>query len=248
MKGEISVTEIEIRSLTKEYKDITAVDGLSLNIERGELFGLLGVNGAGKTTTIKMLSTLTEPTSGEAFIGGRSILTEKQAIRNIIAISPQETAVAVNLTVRENLRMMAGIYGMSKADTEKKIKELCNSLSLSKVMDKRAKKLSGGYQRRLSIAMALINDPQVLFLDEPTLGLDVIARSELWDAIKMIKGDLTIILTTHYLEEAEEMCDRLAVMKEGRLLAVGTPSEIIAMTGEASLEKAFVKLVKEAKS
>ena len=241
------MTEIEIRSLTKEYKDITAVDHLNLNIERGELFGLLGVNGAGKTTTIKMLSTLTEPTSGDALIGGHSILSEKQAIRNIIAISPQETAVAVNLTVRENLRMMAGIYGMSKADTEKRIRELCDSLSLSKVIDKRAKKLSGGYQRRLSIAMALINHPQVLFLDEPTLGLDVIARAELWDAIRAIKGDLTVILTTHYLEEAEEMCDRLAVMKEGRLLAVGTPSGIISMTGEETLEKAFVRLVREEK-
>jgi ABC-2 type transport system ATP-binding protein len=242
------VTEIEIRSLTKTYRDVTAVDGLSLSIERGELFGLLGVNGAGKTTTIKMLSTLTEPTAGDALIGGHSILSEKQAIRSIIAISPQETAVAVNLTVRENLRMMAGIYGMSKADTESRIRELSDSLSLSKVLDKRAKKLSGGYQRRLSIAMALINKPQVLFLDEPTLGLDVIARAELWDAIKAIKGDLTVILTTHYLEEAEEMCDRLAVMKEGRLLAVGTPSEIIGMTGEATLEKAFVKLVKEVRS
>ena len=242
------MTEIELRSLTKQYKDVTAVDGLSLKVERGELFGLLGVNGAGKTTTIKMLSTLTPPTSGDALISGHSILTDKQEIRNIIAISPQETAVAENLTVRDNLRMMAGIYRMDKTATEKEIAELCGALSLRDVMDKRAKKLSGGYKRRLSIAMALINDPEVLFLDEPTLGLDVIARAELWDTIKAIKGNLTIILTTHYLEEAEEMCDRLAVMKSGRLITVGTAAEIMAEAGEDDLEKAFVKLVKEVRA
>ena len=248
MKGVTPMTEIEIRSLTKQYKDVTAVDGLSLTVERGELFGLLGVNGAGKTTTIKMLSTLTPPTSGDALISGRSILTEKQAIRRIIAISPQETAVAENLTVRDNLRMMAGIYSMDKSAAERKIAELCEALSLRGVMDKRAKKLSGGYKRRLSIAMALINSPEVLFLDEPTLGLDVIARAELWDTIKAIKGSLTIILTTHYLEEAEEMCDRLAVMKSGRLITVGTSDEIMHTAGEDTLEKAFVKLVKEVRA
>ena len=240
--------EIEIKGLTKRYKDITAVDKLSLTVEKGELFGLLGVNGAGKTTTIKMLSTLTAPDEGDALIGGHSILSEQQKIKEIIAISPQETAVAENLSVRENLRMMAGIYGMDKAKAAQRISELCDSFSLRQVMDKRAKKLSGGYKRRLSIAMAMINSPQVLFLDEPTLGLDVIARAELWDTIKAIKGDLTIILTTHYMEEAEEMCDRLAVMKDGHLLTVGSLDEIIARTGESTLEKAFVSLVKEARA
>ena len=240
--------EIELKSLTKQYKDLTAVDHLSLKVERGELFGLLGVNGAGKTTTIKMLSTLTAPTSGDALISGHSILTDKQEIRRIIAISPQETAVAENLSVRDNLRMMAGIYSMSKEAASQKIAELSGALGLTAVLDKRAKKLSGGYKRRLSIAMALINSPEVLFLDEPTLGLDVIARAELWDAIKAIKGNLTIILTTHYLEEAEEMCDRLAVMKSGRLITVGTADDIMAQAGEDDLEKAFVKLVKEVRS
>ena len=241
------MTEIEIKDLTKRYKDVTAVDGLILSVERGELFGLLGVNGAGKTTTIKMLSTLTVPDGGDALIGGHSILTEQQKIREIIAISPQETAVAENLTVCENLRMMAGIYRMDHETTEKRIAELTDSFSLKPVLNKRAKKLSGGYKRRLSIAMAMINSPQVLFLDEPTLGLDVIARAELWDTVKAIKGNLTIILTTHYMEEAQEMCDRLAVMKNGRLLTVGTAGEIMAQTGEKDFEKAFVSLVKEAR-
>ncbi len=242
------MTEIKLSSLTKRYKDITAVDSLSLEIEKGELFGLLGVNGAGKTTTIKMLSTLTAPTSGDAEIAGFSILGDKQKIRERIAISPQETAVAENLTARENLKMMAGIYGMDKDAAEKKIVELRDALSLGKVMDKRLKKLSGGYKRRVSIAMALINSPSVLFLDEPTLGLDVIARAELWDAIKAIKGELTIILTTHYLEEAQEMCDRLAVMKDGRLITVGTADEIMKEAGVDDFETAFVKLVKEGRS
>ena len=240
------MTEIKLKSLTKQYKELTAVDNLSLEIKKGELFGLLGVNGAGKTTTIKMLSTLTPPTSGDAEIDGYSILKDKQKIRERIAISPQETAVAENLTVRENLSMMAGIYSMDKESAGKKIAELRDALGLRSVMDKRLKKLSGGYKRRVSIAMALVNSPSVLFLDEPTLGLDVIARSELWDAIKAIKGELTIILTTHYLEEAEEMCDRFAVMKDGRLITVGTAEAIKRQTGEDDFEKAFVKLVKEA--
>ena len=241
------MTEIEIKGLTKKYKDVTAVDDLSLSVEKGELFGLLGVNGAGKTTTIKMLSTLAEPTSGDALIGGYSILSDKRRIRELIAISPQETAVAENLSVRENLMMMAGIYGMDKTAASKRTEELSRSFSLTHVMDKRAKKLSGGYKRRLSIAMAMVNNPSVLFLDEPTLGLDVIARAELWDTVKAIKGDLTIILTTHYLEEAEEMCDRLAVMKDGRLITVGSTEEIKEMTGETDFEKAFVSLVKGAR-
>ena len=242
------MNEIEIKGLTKRYKDVTAVDHLSLSVEKGELFGLLGVNGAGKTTTIKMLSTLTVPDEGDALIGGHSILNDPRRIREIIAISPQETAVAENLTVSENLQMMAGIYGMDKARAQQRIQTLSESFGLRPVLNKRAKKLSGGYKRRLSIAMALINEPQVLFLDEPTLGLDVIARAELWDAIKAIKGSLTVILTTHYLEEAEEMCDRLAVMKNGRLLTVGTAQEIIRQTGCETLEKAFVTLVKEVRA
>lgn len=237
--------QIELIGLTKKYKDVTAVDNITLSIEKGELFGLLGVNGAGKTTTIKMLSILTPPTAGDATLDGRSIKTEKQYIKSKIAISPQETAVAENLTAAENLMMMAGVFSMKKEDAEKRVEALCRDLGLDAVKNKRAKKLSGGYKRRLSIAMALISNPEVLFLDEPTLGLDVLARAELWDVIKKMKGDITIILTTHYLEEAENMCDRIAVMKAGKLAALGTVSQIKAQAGEEDFEKAFISLVKE---
>ncbi len=236
---------IELKSLTKKYKDITAVDALTLSIEKGELFGLLGVNGAGKTTTIKMLSTLTSPTAGDALIDGKSVIKEPSKVKEMIAISPQETAVAENLTVEENLSMMAGIFSIKGEKAKEKVDDLIARFSLESVRKKRAKKLSGGYKRRLSIAMALISSPKVLFLDEPTLGLDVIARAEMWDVIRSIKRDLTIILTTHYLEEAEEMCDRLAVMKNGRLITVGTAESIKKETGEDDFEKAFINLIKE---
>ena len=237
---------IEIRELTKRYKDLTAVDRLSLAIGSGELFSLLGVNGAGKTTTIKMLSCLTRPSAGEALLNGRSILRDSDGVKSIIAVSPQETAVAPLLSVRENLALMAGIHGMSKGETAAKIAKLSERLGLESVLNRKAGKLSGGWQRRLSIAMALISDPEILFLDEPTLGLDVLARSELWDLIRSLKGRMTIVLTTHYMEEAEALSDRTGIMKSGRLIAVGTPSEIKARAGTERFEEAFVKLVKEA--
>lgn len=237
---------IKIVGLTKKYKDITAVDGLDLCIENGELFSLLGVNGAGKTTTIKMLSCLAKPTSGDAFLDGKSIVTDSGAVKSVIAVSPQETAVAPNLTVRENLELMAGVHGFSKEESQQKIEELCEQFSLKEITDKKAGKLSGGWQRRLSIAMALISEPKILFLDEPTLGLDVIARSELWDNIRALKGKITIILTTHYMEESEELSDRIAIMKGGKLMIVGTADEIKAAAGTEKFEEAFVKIVKEA--
>ena len=237
---------IEIKELTKRYKDLTAVDRLSLTIGEGELFSLLGVNGAGKTTTIKMLSCLTRPSGGDALLNGRSILHDSGGVKSIIAVSPQETAVAPLLSVRENLALMAGIHGMSKAETAEKIASLSEKLGLDTVLSRRAGKLSGGWQRRLSIAMALISDPEILFLDEPTLGLDVLARSELWDLIRSLKGRITIVLTTHYMEEAEALSDRTGIMKSGRLIAVGTPAEIKARAGTERFEEAFVKLVKEA--
>ena len=237
---------IEIKELTKRYKDLTAVDRLSLEIGEGELFSLLGVNGAGKTTTIKMLSCLTRPSGGDALLNGKSILHDSGGVKSIIAVSPQETAVAPLLSVRENLALMAGIHGMSKAETVEKIASLSEKLGLDTVLSRRAGKLSGGWQRRLSIAMALISDPEILFLDEPTLGLDVLARSELWDLIRSLKGRMTIVLTTHYMEEAEALSDRTGIMKSGRLIAVGTPAEIKARAGTERFEEAFVKLVKEA--
>lgn len=235
---------IEIRKLTKDYKDIRAVDSLDLEIREGELFALLGVNGAGKTTTIKMLCCITTPTSGDALLNGKSIASEADEVKKIIAVSPQETAVAPNLSVEENLMLMCGVHGLDKLKSLQKTNEMVEEFKLDRIRTKKASKLSGGWQRRLSIAMALISEPQILFLDEPTLGLDVIARSELWDTIRGLKGRMTIILTTHYMEEAEELSDRIGVMRDGHLLAVGTAAELKEKTGEDKFENAFIKLVK----
>ena len=236
---------IKTVELVKQYKNITAVDKLNLEIEQGELFSLLGVNGAGKTTAIKMLSCLTKPTGGDAFVGGYSIIKEPEQVKNLIGVSPQETAVAPNLSVKENLELICGIHGFSKDKTELKIRELGQQFNLDTVLKRKAGKLSGGWQRRVSIAMALISEPEILFLDEPTLGLDVIARHELWDVIRSLKGKITIILTTHYMEEAEALSDRIGIMKNGRLLEVGTALEMIEKTRVKDFEAAFVSIVKE---
>lgn len=237
---------IETRKLTKKYGNITAVDSLDLKIEQGEIFSLLGVNGAGKTTTVKMLSCLTEPTHGEVSVAGMNALKEKQKIKRLIAVSPQETAIAPNLSVRENLDFICGIYDIEAKEREVKIREISAKLGLDEVMKRKASKLSGGWQRRLSIAMALISDPSILFLDEPTLGLDVIARSELWDIIRDLKESKTVILTTHYMEEAEALSDRIGIMKNGKLLTVGTPTELMEKAGACRFEEAFVKIVRGA--
>ena len=233
-------------ALVKRYKNLTAVDKLDLEIRQGELFSLLGVNGAGKTTTIKMLSCLTKPTAGDALIGGYSILRNPEEVKGLIGVSPQETAVAPNLSVKENLELICGIHGFSKEKTREQIRALSNLLGLDAVLSRKAGKLSGGWQRRVSIAMALISEPQILFLDEPTLGLDVIARHDLWNIICTLKGKITIILTTHYMEEAEALSDRIGIMKDGRLLTVGTAEELKERTGEKDFEAAFVSIVKEA--
>ncbi len=236
---------IETKGLTKRYKDVTAVDGLDLEIRQGELFSLLGVNGAGKTTAIKMLSCLSQPTSGDALVGGYSITKEASLVKQLIGVSPQETAVAPNLSVKENLELICGIYGFSKEKTKLKIRELSEQFGLDAVLRRRAGKLSGGWQRRVSIAMALIGEPSILFLDEPTLGLDVLARHDLWEAIRGLKGRITVILTTHYMEEAEALSDRIGIMKDGRLLSVGTAEELKMRTGAKDFESAFVAIVKE---
>ena len=235
---------IVIDGLTKRYRDILAVDDLRLEIEEGELMSLLGVNGAGKTTTIKMLSCLTEPTEGDAYLMGKSIVKDRNEVRSIIAVSPQETAVASALTVRENLELMCGVHGFGREKREQKISELTGLLGLESVIGRKAGKLSGGWQRRLSIAMALISEPKILFLDEPTLGLDVIARSDLWDIIRSLKGRVTIILTTHYMEEAESLSDRIAIMRDGQLLLCDTAEKIKELTNTDSFETAFVRVVK----
>lgn len=235
---------IRIENLRKEYKDVVAVDNLSLTVRKGELFSLLGVNGAGKTTAIKMLSCLTMPTSGDAFLNGNSILKDSASVKSIIAVSPQETAVASGLTVLENLKLMCGIYEFDKDKTNIKIAELTELLGLESVLKRKAGKLSGGWQRRLSIAMALISEPEILFLDEPTLGLDVIIRSELWDLIRSLKGVVTIVLTTHYMEEAEALSDRIAIMKDGKLLICDTAENIKKTAGTDKFEQAFISIVK----
>lgn len=234
------MTAIETSALTKKYKDLTAVNALDLAIGEGELFALLGVNGAGKSTLIKMLSCLAEPTSGDAKIFGHSIITESHEVKKLINVSPQETAVAPNLSVRENLEFIAGIYG-AKNPWESASREI-EEMGLSSVAGKKAKTLSGGWQRRLSIAMALISEPKLLFLDEPTLGLDVIARRELWSVIKKLRSRTTVILTTHYLEEAESLSDRIGIMSHGSLVACGTAEELVALSGNGNFEDAFVAL------
>ena len=235
---------IRTEGLTKQYKDVLAVDHLDLTVQEGELFSLLGVNGAGKTTTIKMLSCLTQPTCGDAFLKGRSITKDPAAVKSLIAVSPQETAVAPGLSVRENLELMCGIHGFSKEKQQAKIAELSSLFGLESISRKKAGKLSGGWQRRLSIAMALISEPRILFLDEPTLGLDVLARSDLWDLIRSLKGQITIILTTHYMEEAEALSDRIAIMKNGKLRICGTADQIKATAGTDNFEQAFIRIVK----
>ena len=236
---------IKTMGLVKRYKALTAVDSLNLEVQQGELFSLLGVNGAGKTTAIKMLSCLTKPTEGDALVGGRSIAREPEQVKRLIGVSPQETAVAPNLSVKENLELVCGIHGFSKEKTKSRIQELSRQFALDAVLNRKAGFLSGGWQRRVSIAMALISQPQILFLDEPTLGLDVIARHELWKVIRALKGRVTMILTTHYLEEAEALSDHIGIMKNGRLLAAGTAEELIAQAGAHNLETAFVSIVKE---
>lgn len=231
---------IKISNIVKEYKDVTALKDVSFSVNEGELFGLLGINGAGKTTLIKILSGLTKKTSGSATILGLDIDNDMNKIKNIIDVSPQETSVAPNLTVIENLKFFANIY--DRYD-EAYLKRVIEVFDLNEVVNKTVKKLSGGYQRRVSIACALISKPKVLFLDEPTLGLDVISRRELWRIILKLKGKITIILTTHYLEEIEALCDRIVIMSKGSVLAIGTATELKNKAGTETLEDAFVNIV-----
>ena len=237
---------IETKALCKKYKDKTAVKNLDLTIREGELYALLGVNGAGKSTTIKMLSTLTPPTSGDAYVLGNSVTKNAAKVKEVINVSPQETAVAAKLSVRENLEFIAKIYGANKKDARAKADEMIEKFGMEDITRQKAGTLSGGWQRRLSIAMALITEPKVLFLDEPTLGLDVLARRELWHVIEKLKGKITIILTTHYLEEAEALSDRIGIMAKGELKAEGTAAELKAKAETDDFEEAFIRIAEEA--
>jgi len=239
------MNSIETINLTKRFREKTAVNGLNLSIRKGELFALLGVNGAGKTTTIKMLSCLVKPSEGDANVLGKSILSNAAEVKAVINVSPQETAIAPGLTVEENLEMIAGIYGSTKRQAQRKAQESIMEFGLKEIKSQKAKNLSGGWQRRLSIAMALITEPQVLFLDEPTLGLDVLARRELWSMIENLKGKVTVILTTHYLEEAESLADRIGIMAKGNLRVVGSADELIKEANASSFEDAFITFAQE---
>lgn len=232
---------IELTNIVKKYKDKTVVNNINLNIKEGELFSLLGTNGAGKTTTIKMISTLIKQNSGTIKVLGYDTIKDYKIIRNKINVSPQETAVAMNLTVYENLDFMANVYQIE--NKKDKIDNLIKTFKLEEVLKQKAKTLSGGYMRKLSIAISLINDPKILFLDEPTLGLDVLSRKELWNTINTLKGKITIILTTHYMEEAESLSDRVAIMNKGNIIEMGTPKEIISKTKTKNMEDAFVSLI-----
>ena len=232
---------IELNNIVKKYKDKTVVNNINLNIKEGELFSLLGTNGAGKTTTIKMISTLIKQNSGTIKVLGYDTIKDYKIIRNKINVSPQETAVAMNLTVYENLDFMANVYQIE--NKKDKIDNLIKTFKLEEVLKQKAKTLSGGYMRKLSIAISLINDPKILFLDEPTLGLDVLSRKELWNTINTLKGKITIILTTHYMEEAESLSDRVAIMNKGNIIEIGTPKEIISKTKTKNMEDAFVSLI-----
>lgn len=236
---------IVVTGLSKQYPDKTAVDNISFSVDKGSIFSLLGVNGAGKTTTIKMLCGLTRPTGGEAYVLSHSIHTELDEVKKLVNISPQDTSVASRLTVRENLEFIAGIYGADRKKQREKADEMIQYFHLQEVADRRAKVLSGGWQRKLSIAMALITEPQIIFLDEPTLGLDVLARRELWEVIRRMKEKITIILTTHYMEEAESLSDKVAVMVDGQIKAMGSVEELKEQTGADNLEEAFVRIAQE---
>lgn len=233
---------IETKKITKIYDDITAVNEVSLSIQNGEVFSILGMNGAGKSTLIKMLCCLVKPTNGSATILGNSITKNIDEVKKVIAVSPQETAIAPNLTVFENLDLMAGLNGFSKNKRSKIIDEMITLFSLTSIKNQESKTLSGGWQRRLSIAMALVSEPKVLFLDEPTLGLDVVARRELWEIINKLKNKTTVILTTHYLEEAENLSDQICVLRDGSVQALGTVKELTTKTNTRSLEDAFIHL------
>ncbi len=239
--------EIKINNLTKKYADLVAVDNINLDIRSNEIFALLGVNGAGKTTTIKMLSGLISKDNGNVTFDELNLDTDIDFIKQYINISPQETAIAPNLTVKENILFIAEIYGIVGETAKKEADKTLEMFELSNIANKKARLLSGGMQRRLSIAMSIITKPKVLFLDEPTLGLDVISRSNLWELIKSLKEQMTIILTTHYMEEAENLADRVAIMNAGKIIALGTPKDLIKKSKSKNLEEAFIKTIKEAK-
>ncbi|MFW2332222.1 ABC transporter ATP-binding protein [Ilumatobacter sp.] len=230
-RGAAPTPAIRVEHLSKRFGDHDAVAGIDLEIAGGELFSLLGPNGAGKTTTIRMLCCLLRPTAGSASVMGHDIATDPIAVKQVIGVSPQETAVAPNLTARENLELMAGLHGIARPRARLRADEVLEVTGLTERANDKAKTFSGGMQRRLSIGMALVSDPQVLFLDEPTIGLDPQSRRGMWEYIRTLTGSTTIVLTTHYLEEADALADRIAVIDAGAIVASGTPDELKQRVG-----------------
>ncbi|MFC7072367.1 ATP-binding cassette domain-containing protein [Halovenus rubra] len=235
---EDSSRAVAVKDLWLTYADGTeAVQGLSLAIERGEFFGFLGPNGAGKTTTIKILATLLEPTRGSVTVNGFDVAKERTAVRGSIGYMPQETSVDEELTARENLRFACGAYGVPRGDRDDRIAELLELIDLADVADTPAAQFSGGMKKRLDAATALVHDPQLVFLDEPTTGLDPKARNRLWDYFQRINdAGTTIFLTTQYLEEADALCDRLSVIRDGSIVADGSPKELKRRVGGETLK------------
>ena len=234
---------IVIENLTKKFEDVTAVDGLSLTLERGELFGLLGPNGAGKTTTINILCGLLEPTSGSVRVGGYDVRKEPNKVKKLIGVSPQETAVYPHLTGRENIELFGNLHAMPKQKLKRNVDELLQKLSLLEHSKRRAGKYSGGMMRRINLAMSLVHGPQIAFLDEPTVGMDPQSRRAVWDFIRELKKlNKTVLLTTHYMEEAEELCDRVGIIDYGKLIALDTPKQLKNKIKASNLEEVFIQL------
>lgn len=223
---------IEIIELVKQFDGRTAVDHLNLTIKQGEIFGLLGPNGAGKTTTIRMLTMLTMPTSGKIMVNGLDATAQSQDIRQLIGIVPQHINLDPDLTIGENLDLHGRLHHMDKKDRRSRIEKLLAYVELSDRKNDFVQTLSGGMKRRLMIARALLHRPRVLFLDEPTVGLDPQVRRRLWDFIRRLQSeDITVLVTTHYIEEAENLCSRVAIMEKGRLIALGSPDELRCRVG-----------------
>ncbi|MCW4002675.1 MAG: ABC transporter ATP-binding protein [Candidatus Bathyarchaeota archaeon] len=239
----MSQSDIMIDNLVKRFEDVTAIGGINLCVSKGELFGLLGPNGAGKTTIINILCGLIKPTSGAATVGGYDTQRKTSEIKEIIGVCPQETAIYPYLTGAENVELFGGLHLMKKAKLEARRALLFDKLGLTQEAKRKAEKYSGGMKRRLSLILALIHDPQIAFLDEPTVAMDPQSRHAVWDFIKELKKEnKTLILTTHYMEEAEELCDRVGIIDHGTLIALGSPAELIAKNKVKNLEEVFIKL------
>jgi ABC-2 type transport system ATP-binding protein len=239
----MKASEIVIGNLTKKFEDVTAVDGLSLEIEKRELFGLLGPNGAGKTTVINVVCGLLCPTSGSVRVGGYDVLKETSKVKELIGVCPQDTAAYPFLSGRENVELFGNLHTMSKMKLKKNTEELLEKMGLSEDAGRRLGKYSGGMKRRINLIMALVHDPEIVFLDEPTVAMDPQSRHAVWDFIRELKKrDKTIVLTTHYMEEAEELCDRIGIIDHGKLIALDSPRQLKDMFKAKDLEEVFIEL------